>query len=517
MEFKPKLLSLRFQDATGCTEAKADRLTQQYLNLCVIQIVKHLNKDAGERVYVSLSAIQNQLGDITVRGQRFYAFKTFQSFPERILVPIQIGTNLTEELTMAEINYKLEELLIAQGDAQELFQELYREFGDLPDQAIDFVPIDQFSLDSFIKGNLNQNRTDPAHARTVNNYLYHALRIQLIARAANGQMPHIINESQFGRRYYRGPNLQNTPRIVRLAALGTCYEYDIESSVFAWKYSWFTDICNNQNETVSMPATLEYLDHKSAVRRRVAQAVFDNAEEGYVEIIKEAITAIGFGASARVSGYVVNGMYEPTALNTIIRAKTRLQRFLDDEWVQEFMAEQRSINSVIVEFARLQGMEPHFRTIPELIDRGDRLRANSVVSYLYQQTERKILDYLMQQCADRQILLTVHDCIYTRRAINMLETREGLKQFGEYFDISAEHHAGFAYNDQQQEHQQRMAELERQAQQLALAAGRTYQKPGRKFIQPIRDNSDSAVWTGAGYDGTEYDPELDPFYDTEEQ
>jgi hypothetical protein len=517
VEFKPKLLSLRFQDATGCTEAKADRLTHQYLNLCVIQIVKHLNKDAGERVYVSLSDIQNRLGDITVRGQRFYAFKTFQSFPERILVPIQIGTNLTEELTMAELNYKLEELLIAQGDAAELFQELYKEFNDLPDEDIDFIPIDQFSLDSFIKGNLNQDRTDPAHAKRVNNYLYHALRIQLIARAANGQMPHVINESQFGRKYYRGPNLQNTPKIVRLAALGTCYEYDVESSVFAWKYSWFTDICRSQNDQVPMPATLEYLDHKSALRRRLARAVFDSTEDGYVNIIKEAITAIGFGAPARTSGYVVNGTYEPTALSTIIRAKTRLQRFLDDAWVKEFIAEQRSINTVIVEYARLQGMEAHFRTIPELVDRGDKLRVNSVVSYLYQQTERKILDFLTQHCADREILLTVHDCIYTRRAINMLETREGLRQFGEYFDVSVEHHSGFAYDDEQEEHRQRMEELEQLAEQRALAAGRKYSRPGRKFIPQGQESiKEGAAYTGAGHTGTEYDPELDPFFMEEE-
>ena len=241
----------------------------------------------------------------------------------------------------------------------------------------------------------------------------HALRIKLIAQAAQestGQcvMPNVISESQFGRKYYKGPNLQNTPKIVRHAALGTCHEYDIESSVFAWKYSLFKEICREENENVPMPATLEYLDYKRAKRRQLARIVFDSDEDGYVDIIKEAITAIGFGAPARATGFVARGKYDPSALNTIITARTRLDKFLADPWIQEFVQEQKSINTIIIEKASLEGMNKHFKTIPEMMDRAGRLRANSVVSYLYQQTERNILEYLMQACEDSEKIGRAH-------------------------------------------------------------------------------------------------------------
>lgn len=512
MEYKPKLLSLHFQAATGCSEAKADRFAQQYLTVCLVQILRHLNKEAGEHVYVSLTDLQNQMGDVTVQGQRHYVFNTFQTFKERILAPIQVGNNLKGMLTMAELNYELEELLIAQGDGVELCRELYRDFADqIARDDVDMVPIDMFSLISFIRGNFDQDRTRTRSVATLNNYLYHALRIQLIAVENDNHMPHVINESRFGRKYYKGPNLQNTPKRVRHAALGTCHEYDIESSVFAWKYSWFKSICVSNDELVPMPSTSEYLDYKNAKRKQLARAVFDSDEEGWVNIIKEAITAIGFGAPARATGYVVQGSYEPSALNTIITSKTRLQIFLDDPWVQEFVEEQRSINRIIVEAARLQGMEPHFRSIPELLDRAGRLRPNSVVSYLYQQTERQILEYLIRECDSAEILLTVHDCIYTRRPINLLEARVGIREFGEYFKISHEEHRGYAYDDEATTHRQRIVEEEAHA---ATVYG-THTRPGRLArSRPQEFNTDSqvidgGVWYESNRDSSVTD--LDPF------
>lgn len=494
MEYRPRLLSLRFQDVTGCNETKADRFAQQYLTVCLAQVLRHLTKAAGEHVYVSLTDLQNQMGDVTVRGQRHYVFNTFQTFKERILVPIEIGSNLKGMLTMAELNYELEELLIAHGDGVELCRELYRDFADqIARDEVDMIPINMFSLISFIKGNLNQDRSNPRTTETVNNYLYHALRIRLIAAENDNHMPHVINESRFGRKYYKGPNLQNTPKIVRHAALGACHEYDIESSVFAWKLSWFRSICVSNDESVPMPATSEYLDYKNAKRRQLARTVFDSDEEGWVAIIKEAITAIGFGAPARVTGYVVQGSYEPSALNTIIKSRTRLQTFLTDPWVREFVEEQRSINKIIVEAARLQGMEPHFQSIPELIDRAGRLRPNSVVSYLYQQTERQILEYLMRECDSAEILLTVHDCIYTRRPINLLEARVGIREFGEYFKINHEEHRGYAYDDEATAHRQRIAQEEAHA---ASVYG-THTVPGRlSRSRPQEFTTDSQVIDG---------------------
>lgn len=511
MAIKTETLSLRLQDQTGCSPKRADTLVKRYCRLVAQQVLLHLSKSTGndQCVHVSVDDIKKSLGDIIVRGQRYYALNELQKFKERLFTPILIGNNIIKELTMAQLNYDLEEILIAAGDSKELVEMLYKPFEH---DDIDSIPIDLFSLNSFIKGNQDIDRADPKNANKIhkiNNYLYHALRIKLIAEAFGGVMPHVINESKFGRKYYKGPSLQTVPKRVRHAALGACFEYDIESSVFAWKYSWFKNICQEQNEPVPMPATLEYLDHKRAIRRQVANAVFGTNSEWAVDIIKQAITAIGFGAPARVAGYKRDGYYEPTALNEIITSQTRLQTFLNFPWVREFVQEQKSINTVIVEYSKLSGLEPTFRTIPELLDRAGRLKPNSIVSYLYQHSEREILEYLIAACEPSEILLTVHDCIYTRRPIDLLEVRVGLKQFGDYYDISSETHQRWAYDDNLQQHLQRMAQEESLAQGIKITV--TEKKQEEYEYRQRESVKDS--WDGSGYNDAQdnYDADRDPF------
>lgn len=511
MAIKTETLSLRLQDQTGCSPKRADALVKRYCRLVAQQVLLHLSKSTGndQCVHVSVDDIKKNLGDIIVRGQRYYALNELQKFKERLFTPILIGNNIIKELTMAQLNYDLEEILIAAGDSKELVEMLYKPFEH---DDIDSIPIDLFSLNSFIKGNQDIDRADPKNAnkiQKINNYLYHALRIKLIAEAFGGVMPHVVNESKFGRKYYKGPSLQTVPKRVRHAALGACFEYDIESSVFAWKYSWFKNICREQNEPVPMPATLEYLDHKRAIRRQVANAVFGTDKTWAVDIIKQAITAIGFGAPARVAGYKRDGYYEPTALNEIITSQTRLQTFLNFPWVREFVQEQKSINTIIVEYSKISGLEPTFRTIPELLDRAGRLKPNSIVSYLYQHSEREILEYLIAACEPSEILLTVHDCIYTRRPIDLLEVRVGLKQFGDYYDISSETHQRWAYDDNLQQHLQRMAQEESLAQGIKITVA---EKKQEEYEYQQRESVKDS-WDGSGYNDAQdnYDADRDPF------
>lgn len=516
MTFNSNLLSLRLQDLTGCKPKRADAIVSKYATLVLQQIFQHLNKNTGidSMVFVSLSDLQNKLGDIKVDGKRYYVFNELQKFKERLITPIEVGNNLQGRLTMAQLNYSLEEILIATGDANTLVKELYAPYEN---DATENIPIDQFSLTSYIKGNRDIDRNDPKNAnkiKRINNYLYHAERIRLIAQAFDGVMPHVIAESQFGRKYYKGANLQNTPKIVRHAALGTCHEYDIESSVFAWKMSYFQQILREANETWPKPATLEYLDHKNAIRKLVAQEVFGNDEEGYINIIKQAITAIGFGANPRITGYVRAGRYEPTALNTIITSQEKLKTFLNNAWVKEFIEEQQDINNAIIGLVKIKGMDQALKSIPELVDNAGRLKTNSAISYLYQQAERQILEEIIKVVEPSEILLTVHDCIYTRRPAKMLQLRECIKQFGDYYDISHEQHIGFAYDDDRLDHQRRMqAEENAAAAYYNRAPKNLYNSDNRAVTKPLQ--STEGYYEDRAWSESEYNPEIDPFFDIE--
>jgi len=503
-------LELRFQEATGCTAAKAQKFTQQYIWLCALQMLRdNFTSQSGSRYYINQTQLQNTLADIMIKGKRFYVWQTFQSFPERIFDIISTGNNLIKELSMAQARYTMEDVIMAAGTPEELWKEIYP--GQFSQEILtndyDIAHIDMKSLGNYIRSNLANDRDNPRASQALieewDRNLKHAQKIWMLAQAGGGELLQIRNESAFGRRYYKGPNLQNTPKIVRHAALGRCHEYDIESSVFAWKLSWFQQICAVHNTTISMPATLEYLDHKQAIRQRLAQAVFDTTQDWAVKLVKEFVTAIGFGAPLRGAGYVADGRYQKPALAQIITAKNRLDRAMTDAWVQEFVQEQNSMNDAIVALARVN-MAAELKSVPELWEKGGRkLKGNSVVSYLYQHAEREILDWAEQFCEDREVLLTVHDCIYTRRPVQLAEFRAGIRAFGEFYRLEHQEHGAYGW-------------------EAPVLPTDPFYDPQEAVIAQRHWRWDSAArtdhYTGAGHDGTqEYDPELDPYFETQEE
>lgn len=503
-------LELRFQQATGCTPAKAVKFTQQYIWLCALQMVRdNFTSQAGSRYYINQTQIQDTLNTVMVQGKRFYVWQTFQSFPERIFDIISTGSNLNKELSMAQARHTLEEVIMAAGTPEELWNEIYhRQYAqEILTKEYDVVRIDQRSLSNYIRSNLSQDRDNPRNSPELieewDRNLKHAQKLWMLAQAGNGELLQIRNESQFGRRYYKGPNLQNTPKMVRHAALGACHEYDIESSVFAWKLSWFREICRVHNTTINMPATLEYLDHKVALRKRLAQAVFDTTADWAVKLVKEFVTAIGFGAPLRGVGYVADGRYQKPALAQIITAKNRLDRAMADTWVQEFVQEQSDMNDAIVALARVN-MAAELKSVPELWEKGGKkLKPNTVVSYLYQHAEREILDWAEEFCADREVLLTVHDCIYTRRPVKLQEFRAGLLEHGEFFKLEHTEHRIYGWED-------------------PVLPSDPFYDPREAVVarrNQAYDNKPTADhWNGTGYDGTqEYNIEDDPYFHDENQ
>jgi len=508
MAINQQRLALRFQNETNCSVEKAQEFTQQYITQCALQVLRNINKDAGHRFYIDLTLLQNTLNTIMVQGQRYYVWKTFQTFPERIFNIVETGSNITEKLSMAELNYKMEELLLAAGTPEELATELYKPYNEqIQRDEYDLVPINIQSLSNYVKSNLATDReskkTSANLAEELDRNLKHAQRILMLAMSNDNQLLQVLSPSAFGRRYYRGPNLQNTPKIVRHAALGDCHEYDVESSVFAWKLSWFQEICRRGQDKINMPATLEYLDHKRALRKRLALTVFGTESQWAVDVVKDFITAIGFGAPARAQGYKVENGYQRPALATIIYPKERLEVALADTWVQEFIEEQKKMNTVIVGYGQITGQESTWRQVPELLDKANRLRPNSVVAYLYQQHERKMLDWVEEFCADREVLLTVHDCIYTRRKVNLAELRSGILGFGEYFKLSHEEHRSWTWED-------------------PVLPSDPFYDPREAVVarrNQAYDNKPTADhWNGTGYDGTqEYNIEDDPYFHDENQ
>ena len=497
MRLNKKVLEQKFQRATGCSDEQAQKKTDQYIAVCLGQIIEHNYKSTDDLCAISLDQLHRKLSHVQTKGKRYFVWDTFQQFQERIFTPVEIGSNLTERLTMARLNYDLESIIEQVGTADELFVAKYEKYSQEIERGdFDQVPIDQVSLQAFIRSNraIDQNKITAEYKKTLDNNYRQAVIISKLASLNDDHLVQVHSPSNFGRHYYQGPNLQTTSKIVRHAALGDCHEYDIESSVFAWKLSVFEQICQELNEPVTRPWTLEIITHKSAIRRRLARDIFGDDSEYFVKIIKKFITAIGFGAPTRDRGFrnKITNQYQPAALESIIRYRSYLDRALNNPWIQNFIREQQEINSAIIQYCELQGMDEHWRTIPELLDAAGRLQPRSVIAYLYQTTERQMLNAITDLCSDSEILLTVHDCIYTRHRVDLVELRSLLLGFGSYFKIEHQQHHAYTWET--------VDKLDPFYDPRDAAWNRLVEKSKTKKINYYE------------YKQQDYDRELDPYY-----
>jgi hypothetical protein len=406
------------------------------------------------------------------------------------------------QLTVTELIFDLA-IVASSQTPKEAFESAYSQFQD---EEFDIVPIDMRSLDAYIQANqaLQQQATDKLKPTLVRNLLV-AKSIYLCAEYCNGQLPQAISESQFGRKYYKGLNLQNCPKIVRAAALGHCHQYDINTSVFSWRL----DLAKKLDPSIKLPHLIEYVDEKDQRRNQLADVLdIPGSREFRVGLIKEVMTSIGFGSQP-------NSNWHGASLNTIIKSHKARQRLKDNEWFKNFVAEQKTVNELILKHYQEQFQDSE-------------LKSNSFLSYLYQQYERQVIDLLTAPALeDGSLLLVVHDGFYTSKKLNykdiLIDIRATLNS-----ELTIDHSqvTAYAFDPYQLEHKNRMLDEELRANQYARSKGiepmfsdqQIYNKHryfDRRFIAAhdngSRDGFDAGYRSGE-YSVSNYDQELDPYY-----
>lgn len=137
----------------------------------------------------------------------------------------------------------------------------------------------------FPQGNLFHDHPDPDYLRE----LYDEARVILHLsrnKIANGFVTHRYAESDSGRLYARGVNLQNAYRPVRQAALDGMYDYDIENC----HYSILDQMAHKHGYECG--AVKQYLANKEPVRRALAVEFDVNVNQ-----VKQALIALVYGAT----------------------------------------------------------------------------------------------------------------------------------------------------------------------------------------------------------------------------
>lgn len=439
-----------------------EKIALAYRNFVYEKVMLTFVRGTGEydangnmMLYISYDELRDNCDRYRKDGKTYYWFDWLNSIKckNRLFVELQKGDNWRGKMTHVKTTFDLDLALASRTD-EECVQTIY-EGTDTNLNSID-VPVDMQSLSNYIKSTeAIVNKTD-THTRN----LRHAKIFYRIATYFDGHIPHFEKESEFGRKYYTGLSLQNVHKLVRSAVLGDCYEYDLDASVYRWKYH----VCKDYG--ISMPATLEYLDKKDTFREHIARIAFGNTSETSIKTAKAVINAIGFGAKASSTGYRdSDGKFVVSSLRDLITSKTALDRVLTDIWVSEFVAEQDAFNKAVFAYT-LNGTthEDIIKRMPFLAtDKGDKVCPKRLVAYLYQQTERQTIDQLISIAQPAQPLIVVHDAFYTKRKAKLLELREVCANEG--VKIKETEHKGYTFVDFNDisEHKQRINEQERLA------------------------------------------------------
>ena len=350
------------------------------------------------------------------------------------------GNNLTGKVSMIKLNFDLLRLLDTK-QILEITERVYEQDINAEKIERDDATIDMDSLKAYIKGNENLSYSNS----TTRQYNAEARLILLMAEAHGGLLPQIVNESPFGRRYYRGLNLQNTSRVVRYAALGKCYEYDLNAAVYAIKFNMCADI----DPFTRFTYTGEYLEgggkYKSQIRNRLARLAFNDSEHSAhvkqqnIDRIKTALTMIGFGATKSGKGYYDSSRhwkygslaavfsYQDKTTKKPVFMQDSYDRFINDSWVNCFFQEQTAMTNMLFDYFTKTTNFITKENHPFLLaEKAPRLSKNRCISYLFQSQERIIMDQVHAYCVQQNIpvLLRVHDAIYTKTKLNMVHVYE---------------------------------------------------------------------------------------------
>ena len=250
--------------------------------------------------------------------------------------------------------------------------------------------------------------------------------IMRIAEAGNGDLPMLINPSHFGRTYYKGINVQSVHKSLREAMLGNCYCYDIRISVVSWKMG-YAQLCYAQ---MKLPRSFDdefgtstsYLQDKKAFRKLLMLETFGTnstvAEEVQLDIVKQALTALSFGARMYRHGWIdFSGKPCNPALVGIINDPAARNRFIDCDVMKEFITEQAKLDKFIYNYH----CEPNspLRTDPELQSSPGRISKSKVMSFLYQHAETEAMNAVRAELKriGRDVLASVHDAIFLRHKL----------------------------------------------------------------------------------------------------
>jgi hypothetical protein len=279
-----------------------------------------------------------------------------------------------------------------------------------------------------VNKSLGLNRTQEASTA------YQAEYILRIAQVNNGKLHQKIDKKAFGRTYYEGLSVTNVSKEFRKAMLGDSWEYDSKSCSTAWKMSFaqeWHDLKKRRKFSLreKFKAMTWFLEDKPNFYQHVSSHTFQQStltQDERNDILKEAMTALGFGAKLGV-GVWLNKFGDETmsslfdVFNKDIETFTR---FVNCPIVQKFNKEQQILNKYIVDKFSVDSQWRVDMDLERLRKKlkDDFSQAQKVV-WLFQHAETEMMRIVRKklQKLGKTVLANVHDAIVIRERLTRKE------------------------------------------------------------------------------------------------
>ena len=342
----------------------------------------------------------------------------------------QTTTQLQQALATVSTAKQLSSVICA--DAQrnsDVFSALYPDYFSYlgpaqRQQVFDVAPIDIASLEAYIAW-LHKGATmiSPGRVRT---YTEQAEVILSVARHTGGFFPQRKKLSAFGRTYYSGLSVQNVNKQLRRAMLGHCWEYDIKSSIVTWKMTFAQELSDKLYPTKEWKkvfrSSVLYLEDRADFMRAIRREMFATSttlsKDFQEQLIKEAVTAISFGARAKGVGWCSqSGSWTNPALVDIIKNGVQRAAFLNSPEIQQFIREQSMFDNYLA-----NGMKQELPMLyyGPLITRNVMPSKSKAVAFLYQHAEAQLMQTAIDVLAQQGIkpIALIHDAFIVRNKLS---------------------------------------------------------------------------------------------------
>ena len=282
-----------------------------------------------------------------------------------------------------------------------------------------------------------------------------ALRILRIAQVNNSIYPQKKKLSEFGRTYYEGVSIQSVNKDLRKAILQDSYEYDVKSSVVAWKLAFAKELllaeksCGTvENEFL---AIYYYLTYKKDYFGDLQKKVFSNttglSDAEQAKLIKEAMTAMSFGG--KLTGRWKNNFGEEHESSVVkifgAHFQAECANFSNAIEVTQFLSQQSRLDKFIIKKFTVQ--YPYLASMPSLHTAKGRLSKSKVLAWLYQNAESIVMNFVRDELKNFNVavLANIHDAIVVNRKLTTSEVQHILQAISiktnlSYFGLGETHY-----------------------------------------------------------------------------